>query len=103
MVVLGGMGNVWGVTIGALILAWTNSTAAQEAQNAIEKSEGTRQRDRGRPADRRVGLIAGGLLLMSRRRRAILIFLAVPLGAIGDSLDRQGSPVASSSSSSAAY
>ncbi len=26
MVVLGGMGNVWGVTVGALVLAWINST-----------------------------------------------------------------------------
>jgi branched-chain amino acid transport system permease protein len=26
MVVVGGMGNVWGVTIGALLLAWINST-----------------------------------------------------------------------------
>ena len=27
MVVLGGMGNVWGVIMGALILSWLNSTA----------------------------------------------------------------------------
>jgi len=26
MVVLGGMGNIWGVTLGALVLAWINST-----------------------------------------------------------------------------
>jgi branched-chain amino acid transport system permease protein len=36
MVVLGGMGNVWGVTIGALLLAWTNSTALPNAQQELE-------------------------------------------------------------------
>jgi len=38
MVVLGGMGNVWGVTIGALVLAWTNSTALPQVQKAITES-----------------------------------------------------------------
>ncbi|HEX6869910.1 MAG TPA: branched-chain amino acid ABC transporter permease [Micromonosporaceae bacterium] len=35
MVVLGGMGNVWGVTVGALLLAWTNSTALPRAEAAF--------------------------------------------------------------------
>ena len=30
MVVLGGMGNVWGVMVGALLLAWLNSTGLQQ-------------------------------------------------------------------------
>ena len=30
MVVLGGMGNVWGVIIGALLLAWINSTGCAQ-------------------------------------------------------------------------
>jgi branched-chain amino acid transport system permease protein len=30
MVVLGGMGNVWGVTIGAVILSWVNSTGLSQ-------------------------------------------------------------------------
>jgi branched-chain amino acid transport system permease protein len=30
MVVLGGMGNVWGVTIGAVILSWINSTGLSQ-------------------------------------------------------------------------
>jgi branched-chain amino acid transport system permease protein len=30
MVVLGGMGNVWGVTIGAIILSWVNSTGLNQ-------------------------------------------------------------------------
>jgi branched-chain amino acid transport system permease protein len=84
MVVLGGMGNVWGVTIGALILTWTNSTLLKEAQNAIEKSESTGNAIAVVLMIVAAGLIAGGLLLMSRGRQGlILIFLAVPLGAIG--------------------
>jgi branched-chain amino acid transport system permease protein len=30
MVVLGGMGNVWGVTIGAVVLSWVNSTGLSQ-------------------------------------------------------------------------
>jgi branched-chain amino acid transport system permease protein len=30
MVVLGGMGNVWGVTIGAIVLSWVNSTGLNQ-------------------------------------------------------------------------
>ncbi len=33
MVVLGGMGNVWGVTVGALTLAWINSTGLAQLGN----------------------------------------------------------------------
>jgi branched-chain amino acid transport system permease protein len=40
MVVLGGMGNVWGVTVGALILAWTNSTGLPGAQEFINGTPG---------------------------------------------------------------
>jgi branched-chain amino acid transport system permease protein len=35
MVVLGGMGNVWGVIIGALLLAWINSTGMQQVGNTF--------------------------------------------------------------------
>jgi branched-chain amino acid transport system permease protein len=35
MVVLGGMGNVWGVTVGALLLAWTNSTFLPNVQDEL--------------------------------------------------------------------
>src|SRR4029453_19081465 len=38
MVVLGGMGNVWGVTIGALVLEWTNSTALPNIQTSLDES-----------------------------------------------------------------
>ena len=38
MVVLGGMGNVWGVTIGAIVLAWTNSTMLPKVERAIASS-----------------------------------------------------------------
>ena len=41
MVVLGGMGNVWGVTIGALVLAWINSTGLPQTGNAINDALGT--------------------------------------------------------------
>jgi branched-chain amino acid transport system permease protein len=40
MVVLGGMGNVWGVTIGALGLAWFNSTGLPRAEDALNAFTG---------------------------------------------------------------
>ena len=41
MVVLGGMGNVWGVMIGALGLAWINSTGLPQLGNTINDNLGT--------------------------------------------------------------
>jgi branched-chain amino acid transport system permease protein len=41
MVVLGGMGNVWGVMIGALILAWFNSTGLPQIGNTFNDTFGT--------------------------------------------------------------
>jgi branched-chain amino acid transport system permease protein len=41
MVVLGGMGNVWGVTIGALVLAWINATGLAEGGKAVNSALGT--------------------------------------------------------------
>ena len=41
MVVLGGMGNVWGVTIGAVILSWINSTGLVQIGNVINSAAGT--------------------------------------------------------------
>jgi branched-chain amino acid transport system permease protein len=41
MVVLGGMGNVWGVTIGALALAWINSTGLEQIGQQVNSSFGT--------------------------------------------------------------
>jgi branched-chain amino acid transport system permease protein len=41
MVVLGGMGNVWGVTIGALIMAWVNSTGLAQFGNTVNDVLGT--------------------------------------------------------------
>ena len=41
MVVLGGMGNVWGVILGALLLAWVNSTFLPEAGETINDAFGT--------------------------------------------------------------
>ncbi|HET8657977.1 MAG TPA: branched-chain amino acid ABC transporter permease [Micromonosporaceae bacterium] len=40
MVVLGGMGNVWGVILGALVLAWVNSTGLQQLGNALNDLTG---------------------------------------------------------------
>lgn len=40
MVVLGGMGNVWGVTIGALLLSWVNSTGLVQIGNVINAATG---------------------------------------------------------------
>ena len=41
MVVLGGMGNVWGVMIGALALAWINSTGMKQLGTTFNDSFGT--------------------------------------------------------------
>ncbi len=41
MVVLGGMGNVWGVMVGALVLAWVNSTGLPELGATINDQLGT--------------------------------------------------------------
>ena len=41
MVVLGGMGNVWGVIIGALIIAWVNSTGLQAFGDTVNGAIGT--------------------------------------------------------------
>lgn len=41
MVVLGGMGNVWGVTVGALVLAWINSTGLQQFGEEFNSAAGT--------------------------------------------------------------
>jgi branched-chain amino acid transport system permease protein len=41
MVVLGGMGNVWGVMLGALVLAWVNSTGLAQIGNTINDAAGT--------------------------------------------------------------
>jgi branched-chain amino acid transport system permease protein len=38
MVVLGGMGNVWGVTVGALGLAWVNSTGLAQGGDAFNSA-----------------------------------------------------------------
>jgi branched-chain amino acid transport system permease protein len=40
MVVLGGMGNVWGVTIGGLVLAWINSTGLDKIGNVFNSATG---------------------------------------------------------------
>lgn len=41
MVVLGGMGNVWGVTVGAFLLAWLNSNGLQQIGVQLDASFGT--------------------------------------------------------------
>jgi len=41
MVVLGGMGNVWGVILGALLLAWINSTGMKEFGDTYNEAFGT--------------------------------------------------------------
>jgi len=41
MVVLGGMGNVWGVMVGALVLAWINSTGLAQVGNLVNDNLGT--------------------------------------------------------------
>jgi branched-chain amino acid transport system permease protein len=41
MVVLGGMGNVWGVTMGAIILSWINSTGLVQFGRVFNEAAGT--------------------------------------------------------------
>ena len=41
MVVLGGMGNVWGVTMGAIILSWINSTGLVQFGEVFNAAAGT--------------------------------------------------------------
>jgi branched-chain amino acid transport system permease protein len=41
MVVLGGMGNVWGVTVGALVLSWINSTGLPQFGKTFNEQFGT--------------------------------------------------------------
>jgi branched-chain amino acid transport system permease protein len=41
MVVLGGMGNVWGVILGALIVAWVNSTGLPSLGDAVNNTFNT--------------------------------------------------------------
>jgi branched-chain amino acid transport system permease protein len=41
MVVLGGMGNVWGVVVGAVVLAWINSIGLIQVGDLINNSFGT--------------------------------------------------------------
>ncbi|MDQ1042223.1 branched-chain amino acid ABC transporter permease [Streptomyces sp. V4I2] len=41
MVVLGGMGNVWGVILGALVLAWINSTGLPQFGTSFNDQFGT--------------------------------------------------------------
>jgi branched-chain amino acid transport system permease protein len=41
MVVLGGMGNVWGVMLGALVLAWFNSTGLAQLGDTFNSTFGT--------------------------------------------------------------
>ena len=42
MVVLGGMGNVWGVVVGATVLAWINSVGLVQVGDLINESFGTK-------------------------------------------------------------
>lgn len=41
MVVLGGMGNVWGVTVGAVVVAWVNNTGLHQGGQAVNDLLGT--------------------------------------------------------------
>ena len=41
MVVLGGMGNVWGVIVGALVLSWINGIGLQQFGNTFNSTFGT--------------------------------------------------------------
>jgi branched-chain amino acid transport system permease protein len=69
MVVLGGMGNVWGVIVGALLIAWVNSTGLPAVGNEINSTFNT---NINFPSY--TFLIFGGLLILMMlfRREGIL-------------------------------
>jgi branched-chain amino acid transport system permease protein len=69
MVVLGGMGNVWGVIVGALLIAWVNSTGLPALGNEINSTFNT---NINFPSY--TFLIFGGLLILMMlfRREGIL-------------------------------
>jgi branched-chain amino acid transport system permease protein len=83
MVVLGGMGNVWGVTIGALILAWTNSTALPNIQAGIDSSGSSTQVGTTLLVLGLLSVGAGVLWLVTQRRGLIFVYLGVLVGAGG--------------------
>jgi branched-chain amino acid transport system permease protein len=94
MVVLGGMGNVWGVTIGALLLAWTNSTALPNIQGDIT--------DSGSATTVGVLLLVAGLavlgiaitlIVLKRTAGLLLTFIGVLVAVIGFVLWREGPSV----------
>jgi branched-chain amino acid transport system permease protein len=41
MVILGGMGNVWGVIVGAFVLAWVNTKGLEVVGDAFNNAAGT--------------------------------------------------------------
>jgi len=65
MVVLGGMGNVWGVILGALVLAWVNSTGLPQLGNTLNEMTG---QDLNLPSYNYL-LFGGVLVLMMLFRR----------------------------------
>src|SRR5207244_5503778 len=69
MVVLGGMGNVWGVLLGALLLAWFNSTGLPQFGDTFNSTFGT-----SIPFTSYTFLIFGGtlVLMMLFRREGFL-------------------------------
>jgi branched-chain amino acid transport system permease protein len=42
MVVMGGMGNVWGVVVGAVVLAWINSIGLIQVGELVNDALGTK-------------------------------------------------------------
>ena len=69
MVVLGGMGNVWGVILGALVIAWINNTGLSQLGTTFNSTFHT---NHNFPADNY--LIFGGILviMMLFRREGLL-------------------------------
>jgi branched-chain amino acid transport system permease protein len=94
MVVLGGMGNVWGVTIGALVLAWTNSTGLPRIQGGLEESGSATAVGIVLLIAAAVVVAAGIALLLSGRSAGLfMIYLGGVLAIIGAVLVSQGTEV----------
>jgi branched-chain amino acid transport system permease protein len=84
MVVLGGMGNVWGVTVGALALAWTNSTFLRNVQDDLDASGSASTVGVVLLLLGVAALVIGGLLLLQRKTVGLLLaFIGVLVGVIG--------------------
>lgn len=85
MVVLGGMGNIWGVALGALILSWSNTVMLPKVEGALAASPETRPLVGTGLIVVAIALVAVAVLGIVRRRQVPLLplFVGVLAAVIG--------------------